>query len=106
MPRRRPSEVLAGGCGAHRTVVHHVPGLGRRPMGAVIALEHTHMWPGAVAEALGACRPAVLTGAIARGSLAFPVCDGVPRARGSAATAPIGGPERWPTPWWPGRRRS
>ncbi|MBE1589578.1 hypothetical protein H4W80_007836 [Nonomuraea angiospora] len=54
MPRRRPSEVRTRGsaCGTHRALIHHVPGRGRRPMAAVIALEHTRMWPGTVAAAL------------------------------------------------------
>jgi hypothetical protein len=43
-------------------VIHHVPGLGRRPMAAVIALEHTRMRPGTVATALVAWQEAALTG--------------------------------------------
>lgn len=64
MPRRRPSEVRTQGsaCGTHRAVIHYIPGLGRRPMAAVISLEHTRMWPGAVATALAAWQEAALTG--------------------------------------------
>lgn len=64
MPRRRPSKVRTRGsaCGTHRAVSHHVPGLGHRPMAAVITLEHTRMWPGAVAAALTAWQEAALTG--------------------------------------------
>ena len=64
MPRRRPSEVRTRGsaCGTHRASIHQVPGLGRRPMTAVIALEHTRMRPGEVAASLVAWQAAVLLG--------------------------------------------
>lgn len=53
-------------------------------MGAVIALEHTLMWPGAVADALVAWQAAVLTGTAERvfRGCECPECTGdAPRSR-------------------------